>query len=140
MPLKDKKLPLLKAFSHSRAGKGTVLTSPTTSLWLAIIFVALIFALGSIQRTVSKAEEEANSKNIVRSGFLSDAPEKEPEFQPPPNPDLFTFREQEAEEIVLEAIPFEKEVEPIELKPIDVNIQLEMPEALKGMGKSSSAE
>ncbi len=131
---------MLKGFSTSGAGKGTALTSPTTSLWLAIIFVALIFALGSIQRTVSKAEEEANPNNIVRSGYLSDAPEKEPQIQPPPNPDLISFRDQGAEEIILEAIQLEKEVEPIELKPIDLDLKLEVPEELQGPEDSSFFE
>ena len=68
----DNDPPLLTGFST----KGKALTSPVTSLWLAIIFAALFFALMSVRRNISRIEEAENPPNLMFSPYLSEAPEK----------------------------------------------------------------
>ena len=140
MSQNDKKPPLLTGFSTSGAGKGKPLTSPTTSLWLAIIFVAILFAIGSVQRTVNRAEKETNRENLRFSPYLSEAPETVPEIQPPPNPDLILNQDLETQEITFESIELEQRTQPIVIKPIDVELHLEVPEELQAIGKRTATD
>ena len=101
--------------------------------------MALIFAIGSVQRTVSKAEETVNREDLRYSPYLSEAPDKKAEIQPPPNPDLLPEPEDSFEELALENLELEKKVEPITLKPIEVEIEVKMPDGFAIEAKPESS-
>ena len=124
----DRDPPLLRGFTRSKSGPGRALTSPTTSIWLAIIFMALFFALLSIQRNVKRANDAVNPPKTKFSGWIVDAPEFEPEKIPPPNPDSVLNQEEMEEILVEQGIEFELDTDPLEIKPIDVDLQIQMPE------------
>ena len=130
MPKKNKTPPLLKGFTTSGAGKGKVLSNPTTSLWLAIIFIAIFAGLMSIQRNINNANDSLlkNQKGIKHSGYIVDAPEKRAELVPPPDPELFRASEDEPPVFVEDTIELKNESGKIKLKPIDVEMAAKLPE------------
>ena len=128
----DKNPPLLTGFTKRQAdGKGKALSSPTTSLWLAVIFVAIFFALMSVRMNIKRAEDALKppTPETRRSGWLVDAPEKDVPLELPPNYDLL-YPEGEEEESALvpdDEITLKNQSGRIELKPIDVQMSLETP-------------
>ncbi len=132
MAKNDKTPPLLTGFTNREtAGKGKALSSPTTSLWLAVIFVAIFFALMSVRMNIKNAEDSLKppTPETKRSGWLVDAPEKEIPREPPPNYDLLYPKESEEEELVIsEEIILENTSDDIEIRPIDVPIKVGVPD------------
>ena len=127
----DRKPPLLTGFPSTGAGKGKPLSSPTTSLWLAIIFVALFAALMSVQRNINNANDSFIKKGDGEkySGYIVDAPEKIVPRDPPPDP-ASLFPEKEEVPIVLDdSFELERNVREIEIKPIDLEIEVGIPES-----------
>lgn len=135
MPKKDKNPPLLTGFTkRETSGKSKALSSPTTSLWLAVIFVAIFFAIMSVRMNIKRAEDSLKpaTPETKRSGWLVDAPEKEVPLEPPPNYALLFPEETEVDELVIDdEIVLEDKAEEIELKPIDVSIDVSVPEVQK---------
>lgn len=131
MTNKDRKPPLLTGFSSSGAGKGKALSSPTTSLWMAIIFVALFAALMSIQRNINSANDSFIKKEDggKYSGYIVDAPEQFELGDPPPNPESLYLKEEDTPIVLNESIELEKEIAQIEIKPIDIELDVELPES-----------
>jgi hypothetical protein len=125
----DKKPPLLTGFSSTGAGKGKPLSSPTTSMWLAIIFAALFAGLMSVQRNIKNANDSfiKNGDGEKHSGYIIDAPEKHIVRDPPPNPASLYPEDEKAPIILQNSIELEKKVTEIEIKPIDVELKVEMP-------------
>ena len=132
MAKNDKQPPLLTGFTNREtAGKGKALSSPTTSLWLAVIFVAIFFALMSVRMNIKNAEDSLKppTPETKRSGWLVEAPEKEVPLEPPPNYDLLYPEEQEEEDLVIsDEIILENQSKDIEIRPIDVPIDVGVPE------------
>ena len=132
MAKNDKSPPLLTGFtSRETAGKGKALSSPTTSLWLAVIFVAIFFALMSVRMNIKRAEDSLKppTPDTKQSGWIVDAPEKEVPLEPPPNYALL-YPEGEEEEnplVITDEIVLENQANEIELKPIEVEMSLETP-------------
>ena len=56
--------PRLSGFSS----KGNALTSPMTTLWLGIVFVAILFAIFTAKRSWTEAKEEEKSR-MLHSGI-----------------------------------------------------------------------
>ena len=131
MANKDNKPPLLTGFSATGAGRGRPLTSPSTSLWMAVIFVAIFFALMSVRRTINKVDDATNKENRRYSPYLSEAPEKLAEINPPPNPDLILNQEDDIPELELETFELEKNNQLIEVRPIEVDLDIQLPEELR---------
>lgn len=133
MPKNDKHPPLLAGFTTRGAGKTKVLSSPTTSLWLAVIFAAIFFALMSVRHNIDKAEGSLleNQKGVKVSGFIVEAPPKVEELAPPPDPALLIPEKTEEPEWVSEEIQLLSASGKIELKPIDVEMPVRMPEEFR---------
>jgi len=134
----DKDPPILRGFTSSGTGRGKALTSPTTSLWLAIIFVAIFFAMMSVQRTINKATEAANPKDTHRSGWIIDAPEQAFDRDPPPNPDFVLGRQEDLPIVLEEEIEMKEEPTPIEIKPIEIELEVSMPDELRSAENNSN--
>ena len=127
MARRDKDPPLLRGFSSSKTGRGKALTSPTTSIWMAIVFMAIFFALMSVQRNVKRANEALKPPDAKHSGWIVDAPEQIVKRDPPPNPN-FMFNLEEEEPILLQSnLELEKNIAPLEIKPIEVELEVKMP-------------
>lgn len=133
MPKNEKSPPLLSGFTSRGDGKAKVLSNPTTSLWLAVIFAAIFFALMSVRHNIDKAQGSLmeNQKGVKFSGYIVDAPEEKPELVPPPDPALLFPKKGEETELVFEDIQLQAETGKIQLKPIDVDIEVEMPEEFR---------
>jgi hypothetical protein len=130
MAKKENNPPVLRGFSTGGTGKNKALSSPTTSLWLAIIFVAMFFALLSVQRNI-KSAKAINTIETKFSGWIVPAPEEKVDRTPPPNPD-FMFNREEAAQVVLEDSIELREDEPtIKIRPIEVKIDVKMPDYLR---------
>ena len=132
MAKNDKNPPLLTGFTKRESGgKGRSLSNPTTSLWMAVIFVAIFFALMSVRMNIKNAEDSLKppTPETKRSGWLVDAPEKEVPLELPPNYDLLYPEESEEEELVIsEEIILENTAEELEIRPIDVPIEVGVPD------------
>jgi hypothetical protein len=126
----DKNPPLLTGFSNRRNGKGKALSSPTTSMWLAIIFVAIFFALMSVQQNISKAEDALRPKDDgkKRSGYIVPAPEKHELGPPPLDPASLLPKEEEIALVIEETIELETTAKEIEIKPIEIQMDVSLPE------------
>lgn len=124
---RDKEPPTLGGFSSGGTGRGKSLSSPTTSIWLAIIFVAMIFALMSVRKNIKSAEDSMKPPENRHSGWIVDAPEKVEELQPPPDPETLFPTEDEVIVRFQESIELKQEERSIPLRPIDVAIDLQIP-------------
>ena len=124
----DKNPPLLTGFSNR--GKGKALSNPTTSMWLAIIFVAIFFALMSVQRNISQAEDALKPKDDgkKRSGYIVTAPEKHELGPPPLDPASLLLKEEEIALVIEETIELETTAREIEIKPIEIQMGVSLPE------------
>lgn len=113
------------------SGKSKALSSPTTSLWLAVIFVAIFFALMSVRMNIQRAEDSLKpaTPDTKRSGWLVEAPEKDVPLEPPPNYSLLFPEETEVEELVIEdEIVLEDQTKEVEVRPIDMSLDVSVPE------------
>ena len=124
---RDKELPTLKGFTSGGSGRGKSLSSPTTSLWLAIIFVAMIFALISVRKNINNAQEAMKPPQVRHSGWIVDAPEQVEALQPPPNPESLFPKEEEMLVSTPDLIELTKEERAITLRPIDVPMNVSVP-------------
>lgn len=131
MAKKENDPPGLRGFSTGGTGKGKALSSPTTSLWLAIIFVAMFFALLSVQRNISKANEALLPSEKRHSGWIVPAPEDRVVQLPPPNPDYMFNRDEEAPIVLEELIELKADEHEIKIRPIEVDIKVTMPDSLR---------
>lgn len=131
MVKRDTDPPLLRGFTNKGTERGKALSNPSTSLWLAIIFVALFFALMSVQRNVSKANEAVKPPENQHSGWIIDAPEKVVERDPPPNPDFLFKREEEQPITVQESIELKTETAPLIINPIDMKMDVKLPDEMR---------
>ena len=98
---------------------------------MAVIFVAIFFALMSVRMNIKNAEDSLKppTPETKRSGWLVDAPEKEVPLELPPNYDLLYPEESEEEELVIsEEIILENTAEELEIRPIDVPIEVGVPD------------
>lgn len=133
MPKNDKNPPLLTGFTKRQtSGKAKALSNPTTSLWLAVIFVAIFFALMSVKMNIKRAEDSLKppTADTKQSGWIIDAPEKEIPLEPPPNYNLLYPEESEVEKLVIdEEIILENRNTEIELRPIDVPLEIAAPDS-----------
>ena len=123
----DKNPPLLSGFSNR--GKGKALSSPTTSMWLAIVFVAIFFALMSVQQNISKAEDALRPKDDGKkhSGYIVSAPEKHELGPPPLDPASLLPKEEEIALVIEETIELETAAMEIEIKPIEIQMDVSLP-------------
>jgi len=136
MAKKENNPPILRGFSTGGAGKSKALSSPTTSLWLAIIFVAMFFALLSVQKNIKNANEAMEPIETRHSGWIVPAPEEKLDRAPPPNPDYMFNREDEAPIVLEESIELEQDELVIKIRPIEVDIDVTMPDSLRPKPKS----
>ncbi len=115
--------PSLSGFSS----KGKSLTSPMTTLWLGIVFVAILFAILTAKRSLTEVEDGEKSR-MLHSGYLSDPPPKRELGDPPPNPD--TLLEPPSDLIISknEVIKLEEIHQPIEIQMIDLELDVRLSE------------
>lgn len=115
--------PRLSGFSS----KGSALTSPMTTLWLGIVFVAILFAIFTARRSWTEAKEEEKSR-MLHSGYLSDPPLRRELGDPPPDPD--SLLEPPSDLIIFknEVIELEDKHEPIEIQRIELELDVRLSE------------
>ncbi|MDA0346368.1 MAG: hypothetical protein O3C43_09655 [Verrucomicrobia bacterium] len=136
MAKKENNPPILRGFSTGGTARGKALSSPTTSLWLAIIFVAMFFALLSVQRNIKNANEALKPSETIHSGWIVPAPEERVVRLPPPNPDYMFNRQEESPIVLEESIELKENKQAIKIRPIDVQIDVKMPDSLRSKPKS----
>lgn len=124
---RDKEPPALGGFSSRGTGRRKSLSSPTTSIWLAIIFVAMIFALMSVRKNIRSAENAMKPPENRHSGWIVDTPENVEEMQPPPDPETLFPSDDDVAETIQESIELKKEERSIPLRPIDLAIDIQIP-------------
>ena len=119
LKIQPRKTPRLSGFSS----KGKPLTSPMTTLWLGIVFIAILFALLSARRTWFEVEEGEKNR-MLHSGFLSDPPQQRELGDPPPDPD--SLLESPTDLIISrnEVILLEENHQPIEIQLIDLELDV----------------
>ncbi len=123
MKFLQRNTPRLSGFSS----KGKPLTSPMTTLWLGIVFVAILFAILSAKRSWTEVEEGERGR-MLHSGYLSDPPPQRELGDPPPNPDFLQERPSDLIIYKNEVIELEEKHQPIEIQMIDLELDVRLSE------------
>jgi len=120
---RNRKPPLLTGFSKRNSKRENPLTNPATTIWMAIIFVALVFALMSVRKT-DKLKETPEETRLRFTPYLSEKPEEKEELSPPPD---YISEDDSDEPLVLnqDNLTIDYPEIDIELRPVDVELEVD---------------
>ncbi len=132
MTQKRKQTPSLTGFTGKKNNGAPPLTNPTVTLFLAAMFVAILFALLSAKRNWDIAEgnmEQDSEGQIVRSPKIVDAPEVRKLPQPPP-PIVRSEVVEDAFDVPEEILLEETAPEDLKIKTQTMDLEVTVPDDL----------
>lgn len=135
-------IPSLSSSSGKKGTPGKQLTSPLFTLFLAGMFVAILFALMSAKRNWNIANgsmEEDNDVQYFRSPKIGVAPVKRELPQPPPRIEFEEIVE-DSFDVPVEILLEQSEPEAIELRTSKIELEAKLPEELGKVNFENNSE